>query len=139
MNSSRIALWAAVAATAAWTFKSIAIAAAGGLDKSPLEGPLFFTGLISFVVAAVALGIAAVPRAATWLRALAGVAGFAAGLGLTLAVDAIVGSFHASGAERHWVWVEFNLWVAALTALTLTVLVHRSRQDAHRAPLTTGV
>ena len=58
MNSSRIALVAAVAAAASWTLKAVAIGTAGGLDKSPLEGPLFFAGCSCFVVASVALGVA---------------------------------------------------------------------------------
>ena len=58
MTSRRIALWASIAAATFWTAKSIAIGLAGGLDKSPLEAPLFFLGLISFVVAVVALGVA---------------------------------------------------------------------------------
>lgn len=128
MNSRRIALWAAVSAATAWTAKSVAIGVAGGLDKSPLETPLFFAGLISFAVAAVAAGVAATPGARTWVRALAGAGGFAAGFVLTLTVDAIVGAFHASGVERHWVWVEFNLWVAALAALSITLLLNRARQ-----------
>lgn len=126
MTSRRIALWAAVAAAAAWTAKSLAIGLAGGLGKSPLESPLFFAGLVSFVVAVVALGIALAPGVGTRLRVLAGVGAFVAGLLLTISVDATVGAFHANGVERHWVWTEFNLWVSALVALTTAVALHRT-------------
>lgn len=126
MTSRRIALWAAVAAAAAWTAKSVAIGLAGGLGKSPLEAPLFFAGLVSFVVAVVALGIALAPGVRTRLRVLAGVGAFVAGLLLTISVDATVGAFHANGVERHWVWTEFNLWVSALVALTTAVALHRT-------------
>ena len=147
MNSRSCALWAALAAATSWATKTVAIGVAGGLDKSPLEAPLFFAGLVWYVVAVAAIGVAATSGAAAWLRALAGVGGFALGLALTLAVDAIVGAFH-SGAERHWVWVEFNLWVAALVALAVAVRLYRAdrpqgapaddgrRTQRGRAPLT---
>lgn len=132
MNSRRIALGAALAAAASWTFKSVAIGVAGGLDKSPLEAPLFLIGLASFVVAVVALGVAATHGSRTWLRVLAGVGAFVAGLSATLLVDAAVGAFHAAGAERHWVWSEFNLWVAAVAAVGVAVALNRSRRAVGR-------
>ncbi len=135
MNSRRFALWAATAAATFWTIKTVAIAVAGGLDKSPLEAPMFFAGLISFTVAAVAIGVALTPGARTWLRALAGVGGFAVGFALTLAVDGVVGAFHAEGAERHWVWVEFNLWVVALVALAITLRLNRSQAPSPQPQL----
>lgn len=55
MNSRSIALWAALAAATSWAAKSVPIGVAGGLDKSPLEAPLFFAGLISLAVAVVTL------------------------------------------------------------------------------------
>ena len=127
MNSRRIALWAAVAAAVSWTAKSVAIGVAGGLDKSPLEAPLYFAGLISFVVAIVALGFAAISGARTWVRVLAGAGAFVTGVALTIVVDAVVGAFSSSTGERHWVWTEFNLWVVSLTALTVALLLNRSR------------
>lgn len=132
MNSRRIALGAALAAAASWTFKSVAIGVAGGLDKSPLEAPLFLIGLAFFVVAVVALGVAATHGSRTWLRVLAGVGAFVAGLSATLLVDAAVGAFHAAGAERHWVWSEFNLWVAAVAAVGVAVALNRSRRAVGR-------
>lgn len=125
MNSRRIALWAASAAATFWTIKTFAIAAAGGLDKSPIEGPMFLAGLVSFVIAAVAIGVALTPATRTWLRAVGGIGAFAAGFGFTMAVDAVVELFHADGVERHWVWVEFNLWVAALVGLLVALRVNR--------------
>jgi hypothetical protein len=132
MNSRRIALWAALAAATSWTLKSVAIGVAGGLDKSPFEAPLFLTGLGFFVVAVVALGVAATHGSRTWLRLLAGVGAFVAGLSASLLVDAAVGAFHAAGAERHWVWSEFNLWVAAVAAVGVAVALNRSRGAAGR-------
>lgn len=129
MTSRRIALWAAVAAAVSWTAKSVAIGAAGGLDKSPLEAPLFFLGLVSFVVALVALGVAATAGASTWLRVVAGVGAFIAGFAVTLAVDAAVGAFYSSGVDRYWVWTEFNLWVAGLAALAIAVVLNRRHES----------
>lgn len=127
MNSRRIALWAALAAAAAWTAKSVAIAAAGGLDRSPLEGPLFFLGLACFAVAVVSLGVAGAAGHPTRVRAAAGVGAFALGFALTLAVDAVVVALHAPGVERHWVWAELNLWVVATVGLTVAVALRRGR------------
>ena len=45
VNSLRIAQLAATAAAVFWTAKATAIGIAGGLDKSPLESPLFIAGL----------------------------------------------------------------------------------------------
>lgn len=128
MKSRRTALWAALAAATSWTAKSVAISVAGGLDKSPLEAPLFVTGLIFFVVAVVALGIAVTSGVRTWMRIAAGVGAFVVGFAFTLIVDAGVGAFHSSGADRHWVWAEFNLWVSGLAALAIAVALNRPRQ-----------
>lgn len=129
MNSRRIALWAALAAAGFWTMKAVAIGVAGGLDKSPVEGPLFFSGLLSFVVAAVALGIATTSGARTWLRILAGAGAFLAGLAMTLTVDAIIEAVHAPGAERHWVWTELNLWVGAVVVVAIALTVNRGASE----------
>ncbi len=126
MTSRRIALWAALAAATSWTVKSVAIGIAGGLDKSPFEAPLFFLGLVSFVVAAVALGVGLTSGHRTWVRIAAGLGGFVTGFVLTMLVDAAVGAFHAAGVERHWVWTEFNLWVAALVAVGVAVALNRA-------------
>jgi hypothetical protein len=128
MNSRRIALWAALAAASSWTFKSVAIGVAGGLDKSPFEGPLFFLGLLSFVAAVVALGVALTEGGRSWVRVPAGVGGFAVGLALTLVVDAAVAAIAPEDADRHWIWTELNLWVVAIVALALAIRLQRPRQ-----------
>jgi hypothetical protein len=48
-----------LAAVAAWGIKAVAIGVAGGLEKSPFEGPLFRIGLLALVVAFAAAGVAA--------------------------------------------------------------------------------
>ena len=125
MTSRRIALIAAATAALAWTVKSVAIGLAGGLGKSPIEAPMFFVGLMSFVVAAVSLGVALTVGRPTWFRVAAGFGGFLVGFAFTMLVDAAVETFYAPGVERHWVWTEFNLWVAAAVGLALAVSVDR--------------
>ncbi len=132
MNSSRIALVAAVAAVVSWTLKAVAIGTAGGLDKSAFEGPLFFAGLLSFVVAAVALGVALTRGRPLWVRILAGaVAAPVIGIGCTLAVGAVVAAVQPESTARHWVWSEVGLWVIAAGILAL-VLVVRDREATPR-------
>ena len=128
MNSRRIALWAATAAAILWAAKATAIAAAGGLDKSPLEGPFFLAGLASFVVAVVALGVAATAGARTWVRVLAGVGAFAVGFATTVVVDTAVRAVNPERPGRHWVWTEVNLWVVAAVVLAIAVSLNRSRR-----------
>lgn len=129
MTSRRIALWAALAAAAAWTLKSFAIGLAGGLDRSPAESPLFLLGLLCFVVAAVALGVALTFGRPIWQRVAAGLGGFVVGFALTMLVDAAVGAFHGTGAERHWVWSEFNLWVGATVAVGVALSANRTERS----------
>ena len=62
MNTTRISVIAAAAAVASWAVKSVAIGSAGGLNKSPLEGPFFFLGLIFLVVSVCALALSVVRR-----------------------------------------------------------------------------
>jgi hypothetical protein len=123
MNSSRIALVAAVAAAASWTLKSVAIGTAGGLDKSPLEAPLFFAGLSCYVVASVALGVAIARRRPAWVRALAGVASVAVGISVVTLIGVVVNAVAAPSPVRHWAWAELNLWVIAAGALALSLAV----------------
>ncbi len=127
MKSRHIALVAAVAAASTWTAKAVAIGIAGGLGKSALEGPFFFAGLVFFVVAVVALGVAVTARANIWLRLAAGVCAFVVGIAATLVVDATVAALASSAPDRHWVWAELNLWVVALVALAVAVALNRQR------------
>jgi len=122
MNATKIALYAALAAAAGWTAKATAIGTAGGLDKSPLEGPLFFAGLACFVVAVVALGVALTRGRPTWLRAVVGLVGFAVFFQLSMLLDTLVDRV-VGGAEsdRHWVLAEVSLWISALLVLVAAV------------------
>jgi hypothetical protein len=128
MTSRRIALVAAVAAAVLWTAKAVAIGLAGGLDKSPFEGPLFMAGFLTFVVAVIALGVALAPAARMWIRVAAGVFAFAVGFALSQGIDMAVDAFVTSGPDAHWAWTEVSLWISAVVALALAVAVNRPRQ-----------
>ena len=114
MNTTRIAVIAAASAVVAWALKAVAIGVAGGLDKSPFEGPLFLVGLVSFVVAVCAIAVSAVSRHGRLARVgavLASVAG-------TVVVTALIGLLiDALVASDHWAWYELNLWVISLGLL----------------------
>jgi hypothetical protein len=133
MNSSRIAFAAAIAAAVSWTLKSIAIGTAGGLGKSPFEGPFYFAGLAFFLIGSVALGVAITRRRPLWVRIIAGgVVVPVLGIGLAVVVDALVSSVYPVSPLRHWAWTEVNLWVIAAAVLALSLVV-RARQES-RSP-----
>lgn len=124
MTAGRVALLGATGALVFWAAKAIAIGIAGGLDKSPLEGPLFLAGLLSALVGAAALGAWLLAGRPTWVRALG-----ALGVIVLLVLSAGVGGSVAAAlqpAEPGWAWGEVNLWVSA-ALLAVAVLVQRSR------------
>ena len=129
MTSTRVSFIAASAAAALWALKGLAIGVAGGLGESPLEGPFFLTGLAAFVVASVALGVAALPSRAAALRALGGLGVVVAGFALAAGVDALVSSVVPADADRHWAYTEVNLWLVAAVVLAVTLRLHRAGSD----------
>ena len=114
MNRTRISVIAASAAAASWALKAVAIGTAGGLNKSPLEGPLFFLGLVCFVVAVCTLALSVVGRREWWAKVATVVGAVVAVAVITvisgLAVDTLATS-------DHWVWGEMSLWLASLALL----------------------
>lgn len=126
MPAATIAVLCAVVAVAAWAAKAVAIAVAGGLDESPLEGPLFFVGLVAIVAAFGAFVVALAGERATGYRALAGVAGALLGLGAVVLVESLVGALVPSSAG--WVQEEAGLWVAAALTAALLVVWYRGRE-----------
>ena len=124
MTARRLALLGAAGAVVLWALKATAIGTAGGLDKSPLEGPLFLAGLVSALVGAGALGAWVLAGRPTWMR----VAGTVGAI-ILLVLSAGVGGAIAAALQPDdpsWVWGEVNLWVSALV-LAAAVLVQRSR------------
>jgi hypothetical protein len=75
MSALQAARVGAVLGLVAWSVKSLVIALAGGLDRSPLEGPLFLLGMVATVVGGMALGAAVTAARAVWVRVAAAVLG----------------------------------------------------------------
>lgn len=135
MNLTRLALVMAMLTTVFWTAKAIAIAIAGGLDLSPLEGPLFLLGMLACLVTAAVTGMALAQGRGTLARVLAAVAGVAAAAVFGAVVSVLVSLVEPAGAG--WVWGEINLWVLMLALLGLTAALHARSPDltpAHTVP-----
>ena len=131
MTAARVATVTAVGAVLAWGAKAVAIGLAGGLDKSPAESPLFFLGLVLYVVAALAIGVALTAGRSTSTRVLGGAAGLCLGLVLFMIATLAIAPFKP--ADPFWVWEELNLWiVSVLTAAGWLVL--RSRDAPRETP-----
>lgn len=103
----------------------MAIWNAGGLDRSPLEGPLFALGLVSLLITFAALGVHVARSRPVWQRVIGGVAAVVAGMLIFLAVEEAAGSLVADSAG--WVREEVGLWAAGILVLVLTVLLTRPR------------
>lgn len=123
MNTAQIALAAATTSVVAWAAKSVAIWSAGGLDRSPLESPLFLVGFAANVVATVAL-VLVLTRSRPVVVKVAAILAVAAGIAAFIAVvDGIVQ--RVQPVDASWVWAEMNLWFVAAVLLALTVWVVR--------------
>jgi hypothetical protein len=116
----RVAVVAAAASVAAWATKGVAIGIAGGLDKSPFEGPFFLLGLAAFVIAVSALGISMVrgwpARTVAVIVAIVGTVLVSALTGWV--IEVVVGS-------DHWAWYEANLWIISTSVLGLSTWLAR--------------
>lgn len=115
MNLTRLALVTSGLTCVLWTAKAISIAIAGGLGKTPAEGPLFLLGLLACVLAAAVTGMALADRRTTAGQGLAAVGGIAA----AVVYGALEGSLISAIQPDHpgWVWGEVNLWILMLTIL----------------------
>ncbi|MGA8046943.1 MAG: hypothetical protein WCA30_11835 [Dermatophilaceae bacterium] len=125
MTASRLAVLAAGVAVVAWGLKAVAIGTAGGLDQSPLEGPLYVVGLVSIVVAFAALGVAVAADRSVTFKVLGAVVGVLAGFGLSMLASVIAASVIPDSAG--WIQAEAGLWVSALLALGISLFWHRRR------------
>ena len=138
MNSSRLALGATLATTFFWTAKAVAIGSAGGLDRSPLESPLFLLGLVCCLVASAATGVAVARRPTAWGRTLSAAGGLAAGVLVAAATSAVLAA--VAPPSPGWVWEELNLWAMALIllAVNLTLRVRRSESEGRPAQVSSA-
>lgn len=116
-----------VGAVGAWGVKALVIAIAGGLDRSPLEGPLFLLGLVLYIAGVIAIGWALTSGRSGQARALGAGAAFVMGAVLFVLVDAAVAGMAPD--DPHWVWEEAQLWIAS-TATVLAWFALRGRDVA---------
>ena len=120
---------AAIAAAVFWGVKALVIWAAGGLDESSLESPLFGLGLVAIVIAYAALGLAVVRGRAVLVKVAAVLAAAAVGVAVALACDAIADAVLPSSTG--WVEEEAGLWLsAAVTVAAVWWLRMRERPAA---------
>lgn len=107
----------------AWIAKAVAIGAAGGLGRSPLEDPLFFLGFGAQLVASIALALALTAARPLVVRIGAIVGGAVVVFGFVTAVNSVIQRVQPIDAS--WVWGEINLWVVAVLMLGLALLTRR--------------
>lgn len=107
-----------VGAVVAWGVKALVIGLAGGLDKSPLEGPLFILGLVLYVLGLVAIGLAVTAGRTVVVRILGGVAAVVAGFAAFLVIDTIIAGM-APDVDPHWAWAEAQLWISSVATAIL--------------------
>jgi hypothetical protein len=117
-SADRVARGAAIAAAVIWGVKALVIWAAGGLDESPLESPLFVLGLLAIVVACVALGVAAAGGGFA-MKVGGGVAGLGLGLLFLSLCDALADAVLPSSTG--WVEEEAGLWFTAAVVLAVAL------------------
>lgn len=127
MSARRIAVVAAVGAVAIWALKAVAIGIAGGLDRSPVEGPLFVLGLLSLVVAFVATGLAMTAGRGIAVRILGAVGGLLVGALMFMLLEDPVGSLVPESAG--WVKEEAGLWAVSLVSAAAILLWARRADD----------
>jgi hypothetical protein len=132
MTAHKVAALAALGAAAAWALKGVAIAVAGGLDQSPLEGPLYFLGLILMLIAYGAAGWAVTATRSTGLRLLGILGGLIVGSLVGVAIQAVVGVVVPDAAG--WVREEAGLWVASVLTAAVMLGWWRSTTSRVRRP-----
>ena len=130
MTAASAALAASTTGLVAWLVKAVAIGIAGGLDRSPLEGPLFLLGLLAVTVASACLGVALAARRTTVVKVLAGLAGAVAAPIVMIAVQTVVVA--VLPASVGWVEHEAGLWLAAGAFVVAALVVHRARVSPGR-------
>ncbi len=135
MTSFRIALATSVAAAALWAAKAVAIGTAGGLDQSPLEGPLFFAGFLCFITSVASVGFGLARRRRLGVRLLAGLAGPVVTALSVAALTAVIDSVLQPSSSRHWIWSEITLWVPAVVLIALAARLVTRVHDGGRASI----
>ena len=134
MTFLRTAALCAVGAVVAWGLKAVAIATAGGLGRSALEGPFFFLGVALLVAAFVSAGLALTAGRGTGARVLGVVGALVVGLAISALVEMGVGALVPDSAG--WVAAEAGLWtISTITAVTFLVWWGARRRDGSTSEL----
>lgn len=107
-----------VGAVVVWGVKALVIGLAGGLDKSPLESPLFILGLVLYVLGVIAIGLAVTAGRSVVVRILGGIGALALGFAAFLAIDTIIAGM-APDTDPHWAWAEAQLWISSVATAAL--------------------
>jgi hypothetical protein len=118
MEIARVVRVSAWLALALWLAKAVAIWAAGGLDRSALEAPLFFAGLLAYAVGAFTLGLLLLGDRSTFLRVGAAVLTLVAALLLISIFQALLRALLPESAG--WVTEEAGLWASAVILVVAT-------------------
>ena len=138
MTLVRTATLCAVGALVAWGLKGVAIAVAGGLGRSPFEGPFFFLGLGLLLAAFVAAGLALTAGRGIGARVLGVVGALVVGIALSGLLQAAMGALVPDSAG--WVQAEAGLWaISTVTAVTFLVWWSARRRDVSTPDLSRSV
>ncbi len=129
MSASRLAVVAAIVALVAWFLKALAIWLAGGLDRSPLENPLFALGFAAIVVASASLGVAVAGERSLAVKVVAGVVAVVIGAALSSLASLVASAVIPDSTG--WVQGETGLWFSAVITLGATSAWY-SRRGAPR-------
>lgn len=131
MNTSRIAVIAAATSLVAWLAKATSTGVAGGPGRTPWEEVFFFVGLITQLVAFVAIILTLTRSRGVAMRLGAVVGGAVLVFGFVTVFQLVIE--RVQPADASWVWGEINLWVVAALLLGLAVLAHQ-RATSHTVP-----
>jgi hypothetical protein len=118
MDIRRVARVSAWLALALWLAKAVSIWAAGGLDRSALEAPLFFGGLLAYAAGAATLGYLLLGDRSTFMRVGAAVLTLVAALLLISILQAVLRALLPESAG--WVTEEAGLWASAAILVAAT-------------------
>lgn len=131
-TAARIAVPLAAASAGFWTAKSVAIGTAGGLGLSPAEGPLFFLGLGTSVLAVASLLLVRARGRSRTARLLTALASLPVVVVLGAVTRTVV--WLVEPDDPAWPWAELNLWVVAAALLGVAVAVRHREVVVDRTP-----
>ena len=118
MNTSRIALYAAVTSVLAFAAKALSIGLSNGQEVLLTE-VFFLVGFVAQLIALTSLVLAFTRGHPRWMRAAAVVAAPLGVVALVAVIQAVVQRVQPE--DPSWAWAEVNLWVTSAVVLVLAV------------------